>query len=62
MKMPKMPNIPPSTIIAVLGATSITVGAGLIYFPASLIVGGGFLLAEAITSGRPTPPSKPEEQ
>lgn len=39
-------------IIAVLGAVLISIGAGLIYLPAGLIVGGLLCIATAVIAAR----------
>lgn len=42
-------------MVLVLGAAVLTVGVGMIYLPAGLIVGGGLLMAGAILIGGDAP-------
>lgn len=51
MKMKKLNGLI-CDIIAVLGAVLISIGAGLIYLPAGLIVGGLLCIATAVIAAR----------
>lgn len=39
-------------LLFILGAALVTIGAGLIYFPAAFIVGGMFCIAGGVLYGR----------
>lgn len=54
------PAVDPLDVLALLGVAILTIGVGMVFIPAALVVLGALLLVYAILASRsPAPPQEP---